>query len=514
MSPRLRIVAVNDVYSLQNLPRLTSLVRHHATHDPADLLIVVVAGDFVAPSVLSSLDAGRGMVDCLNHVPVTHAILGNHEDDIEPQELRARLHELRATVLVTNVHGWGDAFPRTQVLDVAGARVGLIGVTGSEPSLYRRPPFGGARIDPANETARRVADELLAEGCACVVPITHQRVEQDRALARTEPPFPVIVGGHEHDGLLERVGSTWLTKAPSDAVSATVIDLVWTSGPFPEVHARLEAVARHPEDPAMRARVDRHMSRVRELESATLLILAPGQELSSIGTRVRQTSMGELICSRLRDAFGADGALFNGGGIRGSRQYHGRLTYGDVQSEVPFENEIVVARLPGAVLRDAVASSRARAPAESGGFLQVDDRMRVDEHDRVIEVGGEPLDPARAYRIALVRNLFAGMDDVEPLVRFAREHPEAIPMATTGRDVKVALVGAFSATLWEQLGGFDAIDEDDDEVVTRQEIADAIARAAGQRSSMAARVVLGSLDRNADGTVTRDEAGTKKDPPG
>lgn len=512
MSPRLRIVAVNDVYSLRWLPRLVSLVRHHATNDPADRLLVIVAGDFVAPSVLSSLDSGRGMVDCLNHVPITHAILGNHEDDIEPEHLRARLRELRATVLMTNVHGLEDSFPKSQTLEVAGVRVGLIGVTADEPSLYRRPPFGGARVEPANESARRAADALLASGCDCVIAITHQRVAEDRALARSEPAFPVIVGGHEHDGLLERIGRTWLTKAPSDAVKATVIDLAWTSGSFPEVSARFDEVVAYPEDEAMRARVERHMAKVRELETATLLFLPPGRTLSSIGTRVRQTSLGELICSRLRDAFEADGALFNGGGIRGAREYEGRLTYGDVRNEVPFDNEIVVASLPGAVLRDAVAQSRSRAPAEWGGFLQVDDRMRVDEQHRVTHVGGEPLDPARTYRIALVRNLFEGMDEVVPLVRFAEEHPEAVPVATTGREVKIALVDAFSAALWEQLGGFAALDRDDDGVVTRAEIAHAIARTGGEAPSpTAARVVLDAIDRNEDGAVTRDEAEAKED---
>lgn len=481
MSPRLRIVAVNDVYSLQHLPRLTTLVRHHATTDPADRMIVVMAGDFVAPSVLSSLDAGRGMVDCLNQVPITHAVLGNHEDDVEPEDLRARLHELRATVLMTNVNpvpGWGVAHPRSQVLDVAGVQVGLVGVAGSDPTLYRRPPFGGARIDPANETARRVADELLAGGCACVIAITHQRADDDRALARTEPPFAAIVGGHEHDGVLEKVGSTWLAKAPSDAVKATVLELVWTSGAFPEVHARFEAVADHLEDEAMRARVDRHMSRVRDLEAATLMVLAPGETVSSIGTRVRQTSMGELICSRLRDAFDAEGAVFNGGGIRGAREYTRRISFSDVENELPFDNEVVVARLPGTVLGDAVAASRAKAPAESGAFLQVDDRMRVDDHHRLTQVAGEPFDAARIYRIALVRGFFEGMDQIGPLMRFAEEHPEAVPVPTTGREVKTALVSAFAATLSEQLGGFDALDVDDDGIVTPSELSEAIARAA------------------------------------
>lgn len=88
--PSLRVVCVNDVYMLENLPRLKSLVEHHATTQPADRYIVTLAGDFVAPSILASLDKGVGMVDCLNAIPVTHVAFGNHEDDVGTGELRKR----------------------------------------------------------------------------------------------------------------------------------------------------------------------------------------------------------------------------------------------------------------------------------------------------------------------------------------------------------------------------------------------------------------------------------------
>ncbi len=504
MAPRVRIVAVNDVYSLENLPRLRTLVHHHATHHPADLFLVTLAGDFLAPSILSSLDAGRGMVDCLNHVPITHAILGNHEDDLEVDALRARLRELTCTVLMTNVRGLDDSFPTHQILDVAGIKLGLVGVVDGDPTLYRRAPFGGARVDPANVAARDEADRLLAMGCTSVIAITHQRVLDDRALCLTHPAFPVVIGGHEHDALVEQIERTWLVKAPAEAVQAVVIDIEWA--PEPMVRVRLDSVADYEEDAALRARVDKHLVRVRELETATLLLLDEGHRLSSIGTRYRQTSMGTLICSRLRDALGAEGCLFNGGGIRGMREYTGRLTYGDLKTEVPFDNEIVVARLPGAVIRDAIATSRAKAPAESGGFLQVDDGIVVDERHQIVAIHGAPFDPERLYSIALVRNLFEGMDHVLPLVRFARERPEAVPVKTTGREVKVVLIRAFASLLWEQLGGFVAIDANGDGMVTPQELVDAIARVSNQPpSEMAARVVLEALDVNRDQRISPDE---------
>ena len=91
MMTRLRIVAINDVYSLENLPRLRTLVEHHRATDPADVMLVTLAGDFLAPSILSSLDSGRGMTECMRMVGVTHAIFGNHEDDIPTEALRRRI---------------------------------------------------------------------------------------------------------------------------------------------------------------------------------------------------------------------------------------------------------------------------------------------------------------------------------------------------------------------------------------------------------------------------------------
>ncbi|MGZ5968547.1 MAG: 5'-nucleotidase C-terminal domain-containing protein [Polyangiales bacterium] len=504
--PRLRIVAVNDVYSLENLPRLSSLVRHHRTTDPADAFLVTLAGDFLGPSILSSLDAGRGMVDCLNQIPIDYTILGNHEDEVELDQLRARLHELHGKVLVTNVHGLGD-FPTRDVIEVASVKIGLVGVVDCDPTLYRRPPFDGARTEGANDAACRKARALLAEGCAMVIPMTHQRLGDDRALASQRAPhFPLILGGHEHDGHIEEIDGCTIVKAPSEASKAVVIDVTWNAGKT-SVNARFDDVASYPEDASLRRRVDAHMARVHELEGATLLILDEGEVLSSIGTRVRQTSMGTLICSRLRDSLGAEACIFNGGGIRGAREYRGQLTYGDVKTEVPFDNEIVVARLPGRVLRDAIIDSRSKAPVESGSFLQHDDGMVVDAENRLVSIGGKPLELDRVHRVALVRNLFEGMDHIEPLVDFARKNPGEIPMPSEGREVKIALVRAFAKVLWQQLGGFDRIDANHDGLVTKEEIVVALAEKTHQPpSSLAAGLVLDALDQNRDRAISREDA--------
>jgi 2',3'-cyclic-nucleotide 2'-phosphodiesterase (5'-nucleotidase family) len=548
--PTLRLVCVNDVYTLENLPRLRTLVKRARDTDPADVLLTTLAGDFVGPSVLGSLDGGRGMVDCMNAVPITHVVLGNHEDDVGPDELRARIHDLTATVLSTNVLGFDAKMPTAQVVDVGApgtrrVQVGLVGVVMDDAAVYRRAPFGGATLLPANEAAKSAAAHLVREeGCACVVPITHQGAAEDRALAVDPrfPPFPVVVGGHEHTVTVEAIpragGETWLVKAGSDAVHAVVVDLAWPAEApppgepdMPSVTARLVDTAGYDEDPALRARVDGHMRAVRALENATLFTiamgtrpspegagvphtphagrvhLAPGEVLSSVGARRQQTSLGALLCSLLRDALGADACVMNGGGVRGAKDYPARFTYGDLETEVPFENELVVASIPGRVLREAITASRAHAPAESGSFLQVDDGMTVEGPGaRLSAVRGAPLDEARDYRVALVRNLFEGMDHIEPLVRLAREEPSRVPEAGSGRDIKLVLVEAFSRALCAQFGSFDQIDEDHDGFLDAAEIADAIARATREPASpITVELLMKAFDADHDGRISPEE---------
>lgn len=508
---KLRIVSVNDVYALDNLPRLRTLVRHHAENDPADALLVFVVGDFLSPSLLSSIDAGRAMIECLDAVGVTHVTFGNHEDDLATEDLRARTTELRAKWLATNVRALDAALPTSDVVEVRGVRVGLLGVVMNDPAVYRRAPFGGGRVEGANEAALREAERLVREeGCAFVVPLTHQFVRDDRALARAAAEagraFPVICGGHEHEPLIEEVSGTILVKAGMDARCAAIIDIEASAGAV-RATARMEEVAAHPEDEALRARVARHMTKVRALEQATLLTLAEGEVLSSVGARARQTSLGTLVASRLRDALGAEGCLVNGGAIRGAREYRGAFTYGALEAEIPFDNEMTVVKMPGRVVAEAIAASRRHAPREYGGFLQVDEGMTFED-GRLVAIGGAALDPEREYRIATVRNFFLGLDRIEPLVELARAEPERIPPEDSGRSIRLLLVDAFAVALWKELGGFDAVDADHDGRVTKEDVASALARSSGQaQPGIVAELVVRALDTiEVDGVISREEA--------
>ena len=511
----LRIVSIHDVYVLDNLPRFATLVESARTG--ADALIVVLAGDFLAPGLLSSLDHGRGMVECMNAAGVTHVVLGNHEDDIPIEDLKQRIRELHAKCLGTNVSGEFDPpLPRNDVVEVTNGtstvRIGLVGAVTDDANAYRRPPFGHAKLATPAPALLAEAALLLGDGaCACVVAITHQTMASDRALAAEASaalpvPFPVILGGHEHVVIHETIDGTEIVKAGADAHKAAIVDIVLGDGAA-RATVRLVATSDYTENAAVRTLVDRHLAPVRQLESIPLVALDPGHELSSIGTRRMQTSFGTFLCSNLRDAFGAQGCLFNGGGIRAMRVHTGSLTYGALRAEVPFDNAVIVVRMPGRVVRDAIAASRARAPQEVGAFLQVDDRMVVGDDHVLTVIDGKPLDPDAEYRIATVHALFGGLDRIGPLVDFATKHPELIPHADTGRETKLVMLECLALTRWRSLGAFSAIDLDKDGRATRAEIAAALAKdgRSPESADAAAQMLLDSIDADHDGAISEDE---------
>lgn len=467
MGPRLRIIAINDVYELDNFPRLVTLMRELAVRDPVERTLVTLAGDFIAPSLLSSLDQGRGMIALLNAIGVTHVGWGNHEDDLEMPIVMERQAELNAVWLSTNMPELG--LPTYDLVQVGAYKVGLFAVVSEDPTVYRRPPFGGTPMLPARAAALAMSESLERDHQVdLIIPLTHLPVAEDRILAQARrPPYPLILGGHDHVEILEEVAGTTIAKAGHDAERAIIADFTWTEAPHPTLQIRMEAVTDYAEDAATRALVELHMAPVHAMQGATLMRLPPGVELSSSNSRNRQTSLGQVLCSRIRDALRVDVCVLNGGGVRGSRSYRERFTFADLESELPFDNEITVVSMSGAEIREAVLVSR--TPSESGGFLQVDDGVTVD--DKIITaIGGAPLDPQRAYRVALMRDLLLGMDKNPVFSRIGREQAERVPPAGCGRPIKLVLIDAFGATLAEQVG-FQRLDADHDGTLSVAEIA-------------------------------------------
>jgi 2',3'-cyclic-nucleotide 2'-phosphodiesterase (5'-nucleotidase family) len=108
--------------------------------------------------------------------------------------------------------------------------------------------------------------------------------------------------------------------------------------------------------------------------------------------------MGRWIGDAWRAELGADVAIVNGSGLRQNLP-RGTITKAIVWSILPFDNRIVVVRLPGSALvenlrnKEAVAAGVARGP--DGTFTLP---------------GGQPIDPQHVYSLVTVDYLYLGGD--------------------------------------------------------------------------------------------------------
>eukprot|EP00961_Rhodomonas_salina_P035719 480284-Rhodomonas_salina.1 len=225
---QLRIILINDVYELKNWPHFRTAVGKLSKGKT----IVVLAGDFVGPSLLSSYDNARGMIDCMNRCGVQYVCFGNHEADIPHSELIERIKESQFQWINSNMEDLdldGIQLPDHVLIDIEDGpyskRVGLLGLVTEDSTLYQPGAFNGATISPLDDTAERLRHRLVEhENLDLIIPITHQSMIRDREFARrfrdpgTENgnAFPLVIGGHDHSAYVETVEGAHIVKTSCD----------------------------------------------------------------------------------------------------------------------------------------------------------------------------------------------------------------------------------------------------------------------------------------------------------
>lgn len=139
-------------------------------------------------------------------------------------------------------------------------------------------------------------------------------------------------------------------------------------------------------------------------------------ELDGANARTRETNFGNLVADLMREASGADMAIINGGSIRSSIKAGPVTTY-DLYRALPFENYLVVVKVPGKQIRAALENGVSATEREDGRFPQVSGvrfsyspSALAGERIKDATIGGKPLDPDRIYSVATNEFLAAGGD--------------------------------------------------------------------------------------------------------
>ncbi len=456
------ILQINDTYKIEGLragaegglARVRTLRRQFESEGRP--VLVLHAGDFLFPSVMSKYLQGAPMVEALNLLDGnpgydTHFFVtpGNHEfDNPELALLSDRISQSQFTWITSNVRlksaadgsvrPLADRFANVKdhvVLELGGIRVGIFGLTLSDQS---RPWVEyGYDLATRRATIARVLADLEREGAEFVIGLTHQEVGDDEWLAREFPGrIDWIVGGHEHVALTRTIGGTTITKADADAKSAYRIDVRPAANPggagaagasrsFAATGTLLELGAAVEVDPDMiRAVASSLVTLARAVEEKTgrrLLDVVATTENPLEGTeptiRGRETALGDLLCDLLRERLGTDIAFVNGGAIRVNDDVPagGDLRVYELEGIFYYDDKPVLFELTGREILALLAKSVSQATLGHGRFLQVaglrfryhvapDGTTRVEATEVSIRRAGEtqftPLDLDHRYRTA------------------------------------------------------------------------------------------------------------------
>lgn len=366
-------------------------------------VVVLHAGDFLAPSLLTRTYKGAQMIEALSALdgdpmaddPRLYVTFGNHEFDAGKMAdgvvLDAMIGQSQFRWLGTNIK-WAaaeDGVPRVSDLKLLASdlftcgnlRVGVFGIT-----TDRKPAeFIQAFADPI-ETARQQTAALRASGVDVVVALTHQSMDEDKAiftLLGDEGP-DVIFGGHEHDRQTADVGSRRVYKADADARSVWRVTISRAgSGPLEREDELIPLDASVPEDPALAALVDARLAAhdasfcaKAGVPSGCLAAQVGRTDTSLVGAELEirrfETNLGNWIADLARAAYpDARVAFVNAGGLRLNRDLvAGPITRQDVEEIFAYPTPLARVEIDGATLEKVVGRA-VEAWTGNGHWLQV-----------------------------------------------------------------------------------------------------------------------------------------------
>jgi 5'-nucleotidase len=434
--------------------------------------VTVAAGDLIGGSPLvSAYFLDEPTIMALNRMGLDLASVGNHEFDKgtaelirmqrggcekhtqrQPCRLDNPFEGAKFTFLAANVvdEAGETLFPGTAIREFGDARIGFIGMTLKDTgSLVSPAGTAGYSFADEAETANSLAAQLKAQGADAVVVLVHQGGDVDPffnqdgcpnlggdimpVLARLDPTIRLVVSGHTHKAYVCEVpaadGSTRLLTS-AGRYGYFVTDIRMAVDPATDRVLSLSAVNTPVVEAAgeqgdIAALVGRYAGASADVASRVVGRIEGSLEDAERGIDfplARLIADAALASTRDPARGGAEIAFINSGGVRlgFQRAADGSVTYGQIFALQPFGNTVEVLELTGAQLKalieqeftsDGTGQFRQSFLIPSQGFAYTIDRSAPDgQHVVAMTLGGQPIDPARTYRVAVNNFLAQGGD--------------------------------------------------------------------------------------------------------
>ncbi|KAF8454468.1 Metallo-dependent phosphatase-like protein [Kalaharituber pfeilii] len=439
--PDLRFLHYNDVYHISagsqepigGAARFVAVANHYRNAPEfAGLppLLTFFSGDAFNPSIESSVAKGRHMVPILNLVKTDVACLGNHDLDFGVEQFMHLAKQCEFQWLCANVEDPAVGGPiaslnGTCMLESNGIKIGVIGLVEREwlDTIFSLPP--NLKFTSAIDKALELVPGLRAAGADIIVAVSHQREPNDVKLAESIPEglIDIILGGHDHHYAHQVINGCHVLRSGSDFKHLSYIEVRRKSQDESVPGWNFDIIRRDitgeiQEDEETVAIVEKLSSGLRAKLEKPVGSTSVSLDARFTVIRAEESNMGNFVADLLRYYYSADCAIIAAGSIRGDQIYPpGVLKLMDIIACFPFEDPVVVVKLPGSGILEALENGLSKLPALEGRFPQVSNIFLTYDPSRQpgsrilsCKIGSSDIVPGKLYTCATRAYMVSGKD--------------------------------------------------------------------------------------------------------
>lgn len=389
------IYHTNDMHgAVENLANVKTL------KDNTKNALLLDAGDCTQGSALATYTQGEGIINIMNATGYDAITLGNHEFDFGSQKAIENMKKAKFTPLAANVvdangnlilngiNGNGA----NVIEEVNGKKIGIFGLT-TEETYYKTNPknLNGTEFKSVIETAKKQVELLKAQNVDAIIAITH--IGDDKSsnptsldLAKAVPEIDLIIDGHSHTIIQEKVGDTTIAQTGTALKNLGKVTLTFKNGNV-DVKTELldmetvvkENTANEEVSKIYKTSNEEVKQKLQKVIGNTKTDLYAFDKDGTRLCRIEETPMGDLIADamvystkKLLENTEYKNhpivALENGGGVRANID-KGDITLEDVFNVLPFGNTISVKVITPNVLYNALENGVCKMKIDANGNI-------------------------------------------------------------------------------------------------------------------------------------------------
>lgn len=368
--------------------------------EQSNYVSVVSCGDYLQGDVIGAISKGKAIVQIMNKVGYDVVAIGNHEFDYGVPRLKSLVKSMNAKVVASNFvkKSTGKPVFRSYTIKTYGKKkVAFVGVTTPESFTKSTPAYfqnskgefiydfyGDSTGKLLAKRVQKAVNTARQNGADYVVALTHMGTEgvttqwDVQHLIKNTYGIDVVLDGHSHSTVpsmkVKNKNGKKITVSSTGTKFSNIGQLVIRKNgsitteliPIDEEHQYEDAETKSYID-QVKAKYDKRLNQVIGKTEVDLTTLGADGERA---IRNAETNMGDFCTDAVRSVMDADVAIINGGGIRADIAA-GDITYKDLVSVFPWNNELCVIEATGQQIKDALELGAKNYPEENGGFMQV-----------------------------------------------------------------------------------------------------------------------------------------------